>query len=128
MGGHPLWLSALAASCFLSLLFDLKKLEAQESLKFKKKSQSFYYTGVAFASSVGFKTLWAFYVPNYYLFPALKATTKLASRQTSLFEVTSSLKFYFYILKLPFSPVEKVYTNLTFLILSLYLWLILFIF
>ena len=64
----------------------------------------------------------------YYLFLALKATTKITSRQTSLFEVTSSLEFRFYILKLPFSPVEKVYTNLTFLILSLYLWLILFIF
>ena len=54
----------------------------------------------------------------YYLFLALKATTKITSRQTSLFEVTSSLEFRFYILKLPFSPVEKVYTNLTFLILS----------
>ena len=64
----------------------------------------------------------------YYLFLALKATTKITSRQTSLFEVTSSSEFRFYILKLPFSPVEKVYTNLTFLILSLYLWLILFIF
>lgn len=72
-------------------------------------------------------TLCAFYVPNYYLFSALKATTKIASRQTHFFEVTSSLEFL-YILKLPLYLVEKVYTNITFLILSLYLWLILFIF